>query len=32
MFREVCVIAIDLLILSYLFKPEIKQAFGTTGF
>jgi hypothetical protein len=30
--REICVAAIDLSILSYLFKPHVKQAFGTTGF
>jgi hypothetical protein len=32
MLREICVAAIDLWILSYLFKPHVKQAFGTTGF
>jgi hypothetical protein len=31
-FRELCIAAIDLWVLSYLFKPEIKQAFGATGF
>jgi len=30
--RELCVAAIDLWILLYLFKPHVKQAFGTTGF
>ena len=32
MFREACVGAIDFWVITYLFKPEIKQAFGTTGF
>lgn len=30
--RETCIAAIDLWILLYLFKPHVKQAFGTTGF
>jgi uncharacterized membrane protein (DUF2068 family) len=31
-FRELIVAAIDLLVLRYLFRPEIKSAFGTVGF
>jgi hypothetical protein len=32
MFREAIIAAIDLWVLTYLFKPDIKQAFGATGF
>jgi len=32
MFREACIAAIDLWVLTYLFKPDVKQAFGATGF
>ena len=31
-FRELCVAALDFWVLSYLFKPEIKKAFGASGF
>ena len=30
--RELIVAAIDLWIITYLFKPHVKQAFGATGF
>jgi hypothetical protein len=31
-FRELCVAAIDLWVITYLFKPQVKQAFLATGF
>ncbi len=31
-FRELCVAAIDVWVITYLLKPQVKQAFGATGF
>jgi len=30
--RQIIVVAIDVWILIYLFKPHVKQAFGATSF
>jgi len=32
LFRELLIIAVDVLVLTYLLKPHVKQAFGATGF
>jgi len=32
LFRELLIIGVDVLVLTYLFKPHVKQAFGATGF
>jgi hypothetical protein len=32
LFRELLIAGVDVVVLTYLFKPHVKQAFGATGF